>query len=117
VLLAAMARAQGIPARVLSGMVYVDRFAGSSRVFIPHEWVQAWVGGRWQSFDAALKHFDSLHLALASGDGDPWHFAATTQWFGNLHIRQAVAGVDLSTPVGGAPTSAGGHGHDGGRGG
>jgi hypothetical protein len=117
VLLAAMARAQGIPARVVSGMVYADRFAGSSRVFIPHEWVQAWVDGRWQSFDAALKHFGTLHLALASGDGDPWHFAATTQWFGNLHIRQAVADMDLSTPVGGSPASSGGGGHGGGRGG
>jgi hypothetical protein len=117
VLLAAMARAQGIPARVISGMVYADRFAGGSRVFIPHEWVQAWVDGRWQSFDAALRHFDSLHLALASGDGDPWHFAATTQWFGSLHIRQAVADMDLSTPVGGAPAPTGGGGHDGGHGG
>jgi Transglutaminase-like superfamily len=115
VLLAAMARAQGIPARVVSGMVYVDRFAGGSRLFIPHEWVQAWVGGRWQSFDAALTHFDSTHLALASGDGDPWHFAATTQWFGNLHIRQAVADMDMSTPVGGgSPAPSGNTGNNGG---
>jgi hypothetical protein len=120
VLLAAMARAQGIPARVVSGMVYADRFAGRERQFIPHEWVQAWVGGRWQSFDAALRHFDSTHLALASGDGDPWHFAATTQLFGNLHIRQAVPGTDMSTPVGGVPAGPGGNaggGHGGGRGG
>lgn len=117
VLLAAMARAQGIPARVVSGMVYVDRFGGASRQFIPHEWVQAWVDGRWQSFDAALKHFDSTHLALASGDGDPWHFAAATQLFGNLHIRQAVADMDLSTPVGGTPSAPGGNGgSNGGRG-
>jgi hypothetical protein len=119
VLLAAMARAQGIPARVVSGMVYADRFAGASRQFIPHEWVQAWVEGRWQSFDAALRHFDSTHLALSSGDGDPWHFAATTQLFGNLHIRQAVPDADLSTPVGGtsAPASSGGNnGGNGGRG-
>ncbi|MGN6283061.1 transglutaminase-like domain-containing protein [Frateuria sp.] len=111
VLLAAMARAQGIPARVVTGMVYADRFAGGSRVFIPHEWVQAWVDGRWQSFDAALQHFDSTHLALASGDGDPWHFAATTQLFGNLHIRQAVPGADLSLPGGGGSSGpAGGPG-------
>jgi hypothetical protein len=121
VLLAAMARAQGIPARVVSGMVYADRFAGESRQFIPHEWVQAWVDGRWQSFDAALRHFDSTHLALASGDGDPWHFAATTQLFGNLHIRQAVPDADLSTPVGGstapAGSGSGNSGNNGGRGG
>jgi hypothetical protein len=118
VLLAAMARAQGIPARVVTGMVYADRFAGASQLFVPHEWVQAWVNGRWQSFDAALKHFDSTHLALASGDGDPWHFAATTQLFGNLHIRQAVPGADLSLPAGGGPSAPGGNagGNAGGNG-
>ena len=109
VLLAAMARAQGIPARVVTGMVYADRFAGASQLFVPHEWVQAWVHGRWQSFDAALRHFDSTHLALASGDGDPWHFAATTQLFGNLHIRQAVPGAELSLPAGGGPSGASGN--------
>ena len=118
VLLAAMARAQGIPARVVTGMVYADRFAGASQLFIPHEWVQAWVAGRWQSFDAALRHFDSTHLALASGDGDPWHFAATTQLFGNLDIREAVPGADLSAPAGGGPsTSAGNTGGHAGAGG
>lgn len=120
VLLAALARAQGIPARVVSGMVYADRFAGGSRLFIPHEWVQAWVNGHWQSFDAALRHFDSTHLALASGDGDPWHFAAATQLFGSLHISQAVPDMDLSTPVGGAPAApagqSGGAQGSGGRG-
>ena len=107
VLLAAMARSQGIAARVVSGMVYADRFAGADRVFVPHEWVQAWVHGRWQSFDAALRHFDYSHLALASGDGDPWHFAAATQLFGNLHIRQAESGPDLGPPSGGAPSAPG----------
>ncbi|MEI7036318.1 transglutaminase-like domain-containing protein [Fulvimonas yonginensis] len=120
VLLAAMARSQGIPARVVSGMVYADRFAGVMRTFVPHEWVQAWVDGRWQSFDAALKHFDSTHLALATGDGDPWHFAATMRLFGNLHISQAMPGPDLGTPVGGGGNpggSAGGAGGGNGSGG
>lgn len=110
VLLAAMARSQGIAARVVSGMVYADRFAGADRVFVPHEWVQAWVGGHWQSFDAALRHFDNSHLALATGDGDPWHFAAATQLFGNLHIRQAEPGPDLGAPTGGAPAAPGANG-------
>ena len=113
VLLAAMARSQGIATRVVSGMVYADRFAGADRVFVPHEWVQAWVGGHWQSFDAALRHVDNSHLALASGDGDPWHFAAATQLFGNLHIRQAETGPDPGPPTGGAPSSPGSGGHGG----
>ncbi|MHA6202900.1 transglutaminase domain-containing protein [Dyella soli] len=86
VLLAALARAQGIPARVVTGMVYSDRYAGRSHVFLPHAWVQAWVNGRWQSFDAARQGFDSTHLALDMGDGDPWHFFNATNLFGRLRI-------------------------------
>jgi len=86
VLLAALARAEGIPVRVITGMVYADRYAGSSQVFVPHAWVQAWVDGRWESFDAALGHFDSTHIALDSGDGDPWHFANLSNLFGQVHI-------------------------------
>jgi hypothetical protein len=70
-LLAALARAQGIPARVVAGMAYADRFSGRRDVFSPHLWVQAWVEGRWRSYDAALAGFDSSHVALAVGDGDP----------------------------------------------
>jgi hypothetical protein len=86
VLLAALARAEQIPTRVVTGLVYADRYAGSSRVFVPHAWVQSWVNGRWQSFDAALKRFDSTHIALDMGDGDPWHFFNMTHLFGQMHI-------------------------------
>jgi len=96
VLLAALARADGIPARVVTGMVYADRYAGSSQVFVPHAWVQAWVGGRWQSFDAALGHFDSTHIALDSGDGNPWHFANLSSLFGQLRIAQVLPAPELS---------------------
>jgi hypothetical protein len=43
-------------------------------VFVPHAWMQAWVDGRWQSYDAALAGFDAGHIAFSSGDGDPWRF-------------------------------------------
>lgn len=88
VLLAALARAEHIPARVVTGMVYADHYADSTRVFVPHAWVQAWVHGRWQSFDAALGHFDSTHIALDSGDGDPWHFFNLANLFGQMRIAQ-----------------------------
>lgn len=74
VLLAALGRALDIPARVVDGLVYTQRFDGVEHVFVPHAWVQAWIGDRWQSFDAALDGFNSGHLAFSSGDGDPWHF-------------------------------------------
>jgi hypothetical protein len=99
VLLAALARAEGIPARVVSGMVYADRYADSARVFVPHAWVQAWIGGRWQSFDAALGHFDSTHIALDSGDGDPWQFTNLANLFGQMSIAQVTVAPDLAPPV------------------
>jgi len=73
-LLAALARAQGIPTRVVAGLAYSDRFSGKKDVFSPHAWVQAWDGARWRSYDAALNGFDSTHVALAVGSGDPGEF-------------------------------------------
>lgn len=72
VLLAAMGRARGVPTRVVSGLVYARQFEGQRHVFVPHVWVQAWMGTGWRSFDAALGQFDSTHLAFASSDdGNP----------------------------------------------
>jgi hypothetical protein len=77
VLLAAAARARGIPARVVSGLVYTDRFSGKKDVFSPHTWVQAWTGARWTSYDAGLGEFDATHIALAVGTGDPREHAVS----------------------------------------
>jgi transglutaminase-like putative cysteine protease len=71
VLFAALARARGIPTRVAVGMVYASRFTGRKFAFGPHAWVQAWDGTRWVSFDAAYDGFDSTHVALATGTGEP----------------------------------------------
>jgi hypothetical protein len=71
VLLAAFARAQGIPARVVVGMAYSAKFTGNRDSFNPHAWVQVYDGSRWQSYDAALEGFDSAHVALAVGTGEP----------------------------------------------
>lgn len=79
-LLAAMLRADGIPSRVVSGLVYVDAFAGKSGVFGYHMWAQALLGNGekfcWIDLDAALnpEHaFDATHIALstsAMADGE-----------------------------------------------
>lgn len=110
VLLAALARAQGIPARVVTGMVYADRYDGGLRVFVPHAWTQAWVQGRWESYDAALKQFDSGHIALATGDGDPRHFFGASRMFGEMRMDQVQPLSELiSIPTSGAaPPSAAG---------
>src|SRR4029079_11917685 len=76
VLLAALGRASGIATRVVDGVVYVDSYAGHEHVFVPHAWAQAFVDGRWRSYDAALHGFDAGHVALSFGDGDPWRFFA-----------------------------------------
>lgn len=70
VLLAALLRAAGIPSRVVSGLVYVERFAGASDIFAFHMWTQALVDGRWLDLDATLADagspaFDAAHIALA----------------------------------------------------
>lgn len=71
VALATLARAQGIPARIVIGIAYTDRFSGRPQAFSPHAWAQAWDGERWASYDASLGEFDSTHIALATGNGDP----------------------------------------------
>ena len=85
-LLAAAGRALGIPTRVAVGLAYVDQFSGHQQAFVPHAWVQSWIEGRWVSFDAALGGFDSGHIALATGDGDPATFFGSINLLGNLKI-------------------------------
>lgn len=87
VLLAALARALGIPARIEVGLAYAPQFAGVSQAFVPHMWVQAWTGDRWDSYDAALGRFDAGHIALGVGNGDPWRFYAGLTTLGNLRIQ------------------------------
>lgn len=102
VLLAAMARAEGIPARVVVGMLYTDRYDNKLRVFVPHAWVVAWVGERWRSFDPAALHFDSGHIALDTGDGNPWHFFNATNEFGSIQIDSIKTFSELyTTPMSG----------------
>jgi hypothetical protein len=86
VLLAALGRSVGIPTRVVDGLAYTDHYAGLDHVFVPHAWAQAWVNGRWQSFDAALMGFDAGHIALSVGDGDPWRFFAGLDTLGRMKV-------------------------------
>ena len=88
-LVAALGRALGIATRVVDGLAYAPGFAGKDQVFVPHAWAQAFVDGRWQSFDAALPGFDAGHIALAIGDGDPWKFYAGLDLLGRIELREA----------------------------
>lgn len=91
VLVAALGRALGIATRVVDGLAYAPGFAGKERVFVPHAWAQAWIDGRWRSFDAALPGFDAGHIALSVGNGDPWRFYAGLDMLGRIELRQADA--------------------------
>ena len=89
VLLAAFARSQGIPTRIVVGLAYSDRFSGKKDVFSPHVWVQSWDGRRWTSYDAGLGEFDSTHIALAVGSGEPDEISRTTAQLPLLRIEKA----------------------------
>ena len=77
VLLAAGLRAAGIPARVVTGLVYVERMGDQRGVFGYHVWTQAMIedeagGPVWIDLDAAIPAeevggFDATHIALGTG--------------------------------------------------
>jgi hypothetical protein len=68
VLLAALARAVGLPARMVAGIVYGDG------MFLYHAWVEVWLG-RWVPVDPALGQVpaDATHVKLVVGEMDA-HF-------------------------------------------
>jgi len=65
VLFAAVARAAGIPARMIAGAVYIDG------AFLYHAWCEIWLG-RWVSIDPALHQFpaDATHIKFVVGGPD-----------------------------------------------
>ena len=66
VLLAALARANGLPARTVSGNIFVESFVGRRNVFGYHLWTQVYIGGQWVDLDAAQHQTDCdpTHIAL-----------------------------------------------------
>jgi hypothetical protein len=94
VLTAAMCRAVGIPAQVVSGVAYVDDFAGLQG-FGGHAWVQAYVGGKWVGLDAAFKGaglggYDAGHIAMAVGNGNPEEFFSLAKILGRFKIDKVT---------------------------
>lgn len=70
-LLAALARANGLPARGVFGMVALpDSFADGTLTYGYHMWTQVYVAGRWIDLDAALNQPipDATHIALGLSD-------------------------------------------------
>ncbi len=77
VLLAALLRAQGIPARCATGLSYAgdDGFVAHKNVFVYHMWTQAWLKdehgkARWVDLDAAMRRYDAVHILLGTSAMD-----------------------------------------------
>ena len=64
-LFTALARAAGIPTRVVNGLVYSQEFKG----FLYHAWPEVWVG-EWRALDPTLgqHHVDATHIKLSEGN-------------------------------------------------
>lgn len=65
-LFAALARLNGIPTRLVGGVILEN---GSKRT--SHQWVESWIGGHWVPFDPLNGHFAELpadYLQLYRGD-------------------------------------------------
>ncbi len=106
VLLAAVLRGAGVPARCVSGLVYADRFAGREGVFGYHMWTQAWLDpdgagprpAQWTDFDATLPGvaYDATHITLGASDLNQGvasnDMAAMLPLLGNLEIEVLEAG-------------------------
>lgn len=112
VLLAAVLRGAGVPARCVSGLVYADQFAGHEGVFGYHMWTQAWVdpdgagprAAQWTDFDATLPTvaYDATHITLAVTNLNEGvmgnDMAALLPVLGNLEIRVLEVGEAAGPP-------------------
>jgi transglutaminase-like putative cysteine protease len=95
-LAAALCRAVGIPAKVVTGLAYVQEFGGVKNCFGGHAWTAAYVGGQWIGLDAAFKGtgrggYDAGHIALAVGDGEPGDFFGLATTLGRFTIEKVTA--------------------------
>jgi len=71
VLYAALARAAGLPARMLAGIVYMPGDGVGPGGFYYHAWNEVWLG-QWIAVDPTFEQFpaDATHVVLVEGDPD-----------------------------------------------
>ena len=83
-LYAALARALGVPTRVVNGLVYTSDYGG----FLYHTWAESLLADGWRAVDPtfAQAHADATHIALARGES-PAELAPLVDWVGNTRIR------------------------------
>jgi hypothetical protein len=89
VLAAAMCRAVGIPARIVSGLVYIGPHGGKPSAFAPHAWAKALVGDKWVYLDPARAGgYGAGHIALSAGDGRPDGFFRVVASLADMRIAK-----------------------------
>ena len=83
-LYAALARALGIPTRVVNGIVYSEDFGG----FLYHTWAESLIAGRWLAVDPTFATIpaDATHVKLVEGE-TPADLAPLVDWVGRLKLR------------------------------
>jgi len=64
VLLAALARLNGLPSRVAVGLAYVPIFGGQADIFGYHLWTQVYIDGKWLDIDAALRETECSPIRI-----------------------------------------------------
>ncbi len=71
VLYAALARAAGLPARMVAGVVYMPADEATPAGFYYHAWNEVWLGA-WAAVDPTFGQFpaDATHVALVEGGPD-----------------------------------------------
>lgn len=86
VLLTALARAVGIPARVVAGTVYGDLGQPGEEGFYYHAWSELWLGS-WVSADAVFGQMpvDATHVKLL--EGGPERHMALAEVIGQLQFQ------------------------------
>lgn len=80
----ALARAAGIPTRVVNGLVYSEELQG----FLYHSWTESRVGARWQAVDPTFGQLtaDATHIKLVEGENLA-ELMPLTDWVGKVKIR------------------------------
>lgn len=80
----ALARASGIPTRMVNGLAYSRDFEG----FLFHSWAESRIGARWQAVDPTFgqAEADATHIKLVEGETLA-QLVPLTNWVGKLKIR------------------------------
>src|SRR5512134_312626 len=80
----ALARAAGVPTRMVNGLVYSEEFRG----FLYHSWAESLVGDNWRALDPTFGQAaaDATHIKLVEGENLA-DLIPLTEWVGKVKIR------------------------------